>query len=87
MAARPRQSVDIVREVGLRLKDERERSGLSLEQAAMKANLSPEHLREVEEGFPETDNARRRGPTLSKLERVANVYGLRVGLVYDSASA
>ena len=74
-------SSDVVSEIGRALREERELHGLSLEEAALRANLSPEHLREVEEGFPKPEGGAVHGPTLSKLERVANVYGLRVGLI------
>jgi transcriptional regulator with XRE-family HTH domain len=72
---------DIVREVGRVLQEERALRGLSLEEAASRANLSPDHLREVEEGYPKGQGGVAHGATLAKLERVANVYGLRVGLV------
>ena len=78
--ATPTLASDVVRRVGLRLQEERARRGLTLDEAAKRASLSPEHLREVEEGFPDTPADMRRGPTLSKLERIANVYGLSVHL-------
>jgi transcriptional regulator with XRE-family HTH domain len=74
-------SANVAAEIGRLLKEERTLRGLSLEDAAQRADLDPEHLREVEEGYPDTDSDSRRGPTLLKLERVANVYGLRVALV------
>jgi transcriptional regulator with XRE-family HTH domain len=73
-------SSDAIAKVGKRLKRERKRQGLSLDDAAMLANISPEHLREVEKGYPRPDGVRRLGPTLAKVERIANVYGLRVSL-------
>jgi transcriptional regulator with XRE-family HTH domain len=73
-------SNDAITRVGKRLRRERKRRGFKLEQAAKLANISPEHLREVEKGFPKPDGGRRLGPTLSKLERIANVCGLTVSL-------
>jgi transcriptional regulator with XRE-family HTH domain len=72
---------NVVLEVGRVLKDERALRGWSLEEAAARANLSPQHLQEVEDGFPKTHGGVSRGPTLAKLERVSSIYGLRVGLV------
>lgn len=72
---------DRVSEIGRKLREAREACGLSLGEAASKADLSKEHLKEVEDGFPKPGGGRRLGPTLLKLERVANVYGLRVDLV------
>lgn len=73
-------SSDAITKVGKRLRRERKRQKLSLDQAANLANLPPEHLREVEKGYPKPDGGRRLGPTLAKVERIANVYGLRVSL-------
>ena len=75
-----KRSTDVISEVGRRLRRERKRRGLSLDSAARLAKLPREHLREVEKGFPRPDGVRRLGPTLSKLERIANVYGLTVTL-------
>ncbi len=72
---------DIVDEVGRLLKEARSRSGLSLEAAAARTNLSAEHLQEVENGYREPPRANRHGPTLLKLERIANIYRLHVELV------
>jgi len=74
---------DIAVQVGSVLKGERERRGWSLDEAAALANLSPEHLKEVEDGFPKPGGGRRQGPTLIKLERIANVYGLTIRLVSE----
>jgi transcriptional regulator with XRE-family HTH domain len=71
----------IVRKVGRTLEEARLAKGLSLETAAALANLPPEHLRELEEGYPKQGSERTLGPTLTKLKRVANVYGLHVELV------
>jgi transcriptional regulator with XRE-family HTH domain len=76
-------SVDVVHKVGQRLKEAREVRGLSLEEAAALASLSPKHLKEMEDGYPKPGGGRVQGPTLSKLERVANVYGLHVELTRD----
>lgn len=67
-------------EVGRKLKKARAALGLSLEEAAKRAKLAPEHLSEVEEGYPKPDGGRRMGPTLVKLERIGTVYGMRVNL-------
>ncbi len=71
----------IVREVGGKLEHARRAKGLSLGTAAELANLPPAHLRELEEGYPKRGAETTHGPTLTKLERVANVYGLHVELV------
>jgi transcriptional regulator with XRE-family HTH domain len=80
----PAHPSGVVGEVGALLREERALRGLSLDEAARRANLSPEHLREVEEGYPKPDGGRTQGPTLAKLERVASIYGLHVGLVRSS---
>jgi transcriptional regulator with XRE-family HTH domain len=72
---------DIVREVGRMLREERSLRGWSLDEAASRAKLPPEHLQDVEEGYPKAHGGVTHGTTLAKLERVANIYGLRVGLV------
>jgi transcriptional regulator with XRE-family HTH domain len=80
----PRTQIpDIVREFGEQLRQARENRQLTLEQAAKLAELPTEHLRELEAGYPKLQGGRSHGPTLSKLERVANVYGLSVRLVRD----
>ena len=71
---------DIVTTIGKKLKQAREERQLTLEEAAKLALLSPEHLDEMEKGFEKPGGGRRQGPTLVKLERVANVYGLSVRL-------
>jgi transcriptional regulator with XRE-family HTH domain len=71
---------DAIKAIGKELKRARKRKGLSLDDAAALANISGEHLREVEKGYPKSNGERRLGPTLSKLERIASVYGLRVSL-------
>jgi transcriptional regulator with XRE-family HTH domain len=76
----PPPSSDTISEIGKRLKRERKKQGLSLDSAAKLAGISSEHLRQVEKGFPKPDGGRRLGPTLSKLDRIANVYGLTVRL-------
>jgi transcriptional regulator with XRE-family HTH domain len=73
-------SSDAITKVGKRLRRERKRQGLSLDEAAKLANLPLKHLREVEKGYPRPQGVRRLGPTLSTLNRIANVYGLRVSL-------
>ena len=73
-------SSDAITRVGKRLRRERKRQGLSLDEAARLANLPPEHLREVEKGYPKPQGVRRLGPTLSTLDRIAKIYGLRVSL-------
>jgi transcriptional regulator with XRE-family HTH domain len=72
---------DVVREVGRTLKEERALRGWSREDAASRANLSAEHVMHVEEGYPKEHGGVTHGTTLGNLERVANVYGLRVALV------
>jgi hypothetical protein len=79
----PLTNGDVVQEIGRRLREERERLNLTLGEAAKRADLSPDHLREMEEGYVKDYSSEVRGPTLAKLERVANVYGLRVDLVRD----
>jgi len=74
---------DAITNIGKALRREPKRRELSLDAAAALANLSREHLREVEKGYPKSNGERRLGPTLSKLERIANVYGLRVALTHD----
>jgi hypothetical protein len=44
------------------------------------SKFSIDHLQEVEEGYVREGGQARRGPTLIKLERIANAYGLTVGL-------
>jgi transcriptional regulator with XRE-family HTH domain len=73
-------STDAITRVGKALRRERRRRGLSLDDAAKLADLSPQDLRRVEKGYPRPDGGRRLGPTLSKLERIANVYGLKVSV-------
>ena len=75
---------DIVRTIGKRLKKAREEKHLTLDEAAKLALLSPEHLDEMEKGFEKPEGGRKQGPTLVKLERVANVYGVSVRLERDS---
>jgi transcriptional regulator with XRE-family HTH domain len=72
---------DVVRDFGRQLREAREEHQLTLEEAARRADLPPEHLRDVGEGYPKLHGGRTHGPTLAKLERVANVYGLSVRLV------
>jgi transcriptional regulator with XRE-family HTH domain len=74
---------NVVGRIGRELQEERARRGWSLEEAAARAQLSLEHLREVETGYPKPKGGRRQGPTLAKLERIANMYGIRVGLIRD----
>jgi hypothetical protein len=74
---------DVVGKLGSILRREREMRNLTLEAVAVRAELSVEHLREVEEGFPSTNAETRRGPTLAKLQRIAEVYDLRVALVRE----
>jgi transcriptional regulator with XRE-family HTH domain len=62
---------EVVWQVGRKLRDERKRAGLSLEEAARRARLSPDHLLEMEEGYVRDQKRAIRGPTLAKLERVA----------------
>ena len=71
---------DAITAIGKELKRARKRHGLSLDAAAALASISRDHLREVEKGYPKSNGGRRLGPTLSKLERIASVYGLRVSL-------
>jgi transcriptional regulator with XRE-family HTH domain len=73
-------ATDPITTIGKQLRRARKTRGLSLDAAAALANLSREQLREVEKGYPKNDGGRRLGPTLSKLERIANVYGLTVRL-------
>ena len=71
-------SFDIVSDVGRLLKEARIAAGLTLDDAASRADLSVEHLREVEDGFLKPKGGERRGPSIRKVERIANVYGLTV---------
>jgi transcriptional regulator with XRE-family HTH domain len=73
-------STDVIAEIGKALKRARKRQGLSLDNAAKLANLSPQQLREVEKGFPRPNGGRRVGPTLAKVHRIANIYGLNLSL-------
>lgn len=73
----------IVTRMGQRLTEERRRMGLTQEEAAVRADLSVSHLREVEEGYPYTDDHLLRGPTLVKLERIAQSYGMHVTLIRE----
>ncbi len=73
-------ATDAITGIGKELRRARKRQGLSLDAAAALANLSREHLREVEKGYPKSNGERRLGPTLSKLDRIASIYGLRVSL-------
>jgi len=73
-------ATDAITAIGKELKRARKRQGLTRDAAAALANISGEHLREVEQGYRKNNGERRLGPTLSKLERIASVYGLRVSL-------
>jgi transcriptional regulator with XRE-family HTH domain len=81
MLASVKPSQDRITEIGILLRNARVARGLALEEAARSADVPPEHLKELEAGYPKPHGGRRLGPTLSKLERVANVYGLSVDLV------
>jgi transcriptional regulator with XRE-family HTH domain len=76
----PQPAPDAITAIGKELKRARKRQGLSRLAAAALANISPDDLREVETGYQKRNGERRLGPTLSKLERIASVYGLKVSL-------
>ena len=85
-ATDPKPATDAIAALGRELKRARKRQGLSLDAAAALANISGEHLREVEKGYPKSNGERRLGPTLSKLDRIASIYGLRVSLTRAKSS-
>lgn len=61
----------------------RKAQGLSVKEAANRADLDPGHLKAVEDAYPDGDSER---ATLAVLERVANVYGYTFMLTEEKRS-